>query len=152
MANEEEDERPPWRRPLTITFALGVVAVPTVYTLFAPELVDHPVWVRVLVLAGWVVIAVIALWLATRREEEQGEQLDHLMRDREEEQTERLWRSLHDAFERLLIRPPRIPGTYVFTFYIFDGTNLVPEWPDDPQRQALKTFPPGAARGALQVA
>src|SRR5689334_10755358 len=128
MPNEEEDERPPWRRPLTVTFALGVVAVPTVYTLFAPELVDHPVWVRLLVLGGWVVIAITALGLATRREEEQGAQLDHLTRDREEEQRERLGRAFLDAFEALLTKPRDVPATYDFTVYIFDGTNLVPAW------------------------
>src|SRR5262249_38130055 len=119
MANEEVDERPPWRRPLTITFALGVVAVPTVYTLFAPGLLDHPGWVRALVLVVWVVIAVIALWLATRREEEQGEQLDYLIRDREEEERERLWRAFGDAFGAIFTNPGGVPSTYEFTVYGF---------------------------------
>jgi hypothetical protein len=69
-------ERPPWRRPVTVAFAVGVVAVPMFYTVFADELGDDPIWVRILVLVGWTGIAVTAIGLATRREVEQEEQLD----------------------------------------------------------------------------
>jgi hypothetical protein len=140
----EVDRRPPWRSPITIAFALGVAAIPTIYALFAPELEDDPIWVRALVLLLWLGIAFTALRLATRREEEQGEQLDQLTRDREEEQEERLWRTFGEAFEALLGSPRRVPPNYEFTLYTFDGTNLVPVWPDNPETAAVKTFAPGA--------
>jgi hypothetical protein len=141
---QEIDRRPPWRRPITIAFALGVVAVPTIYALFAPELEDDPVWARMLVLGAWFLIAFTAVWLATRREAEQDQQLDQLTRDREEEQQERLWRAFDGAFEALLSSPRGVPESYEFTLYTSpDGTNLVPIWPDNPQTAAVKTFASG---------
>jgi hypothetical protein len=141
---QEPDERPPWRRPITIVFALGVAAIPTIYALFAPELEDDPLWVRALVLVAWLLIAFITIRLATRREAEQEEQLDQLTRDREEEQQERLWRAFDGAFDVLLSRPRGVPESYEFTMYTSpDGENLVPAWPQDPETEAVKTFASG---------
>jgi hypothetical protein len=64
-------------------------------------------------------------------------------RDREEEQAERLWRALDHVFDALLSAPRDVPSNYAFTLYRFDGTNLVPAWPEDPQTEGVKTFAPG---------
>jgi hypothetical protein len=152
------DDRPPWRSPLAVGLAVMLVAVPTAYSLFSPEVLDNSgdafggVWVRVLVALGWIAVAIWAAMVATRRQSKQDAQLEELTRDRSEDLDDRILRRFFPVLEDILRDPAGFPPTYEFTLYVYDENigKVVPIWPERPQEADVKSFEPG--KGATGTA
>jgi hypothetical protein len=130
------------RRISLIVLGLAVVGVPTVYSVFAEELQDRALWVRVVVGSAWLAVAAVAAWFATGLDL----LLEGWLRRQAVEQRERIAFGSVQTLERLL--SPGIfgiPRYYEFTAYTYqpEADLLVPSWPPDPEHDEIKTFAAG---------
>lgn len=136
--------REPWSWS-SVAAAVVVVAVPTVYTVFAAEIGEGRQRTRILIAVLWGVAAVCLAYRAARREHQQDDALSELVCSRAVEQRERLRRSIDHALDALLRHdqtgfPPSY-DVWVHAAVLRHGDVLLePWWPDTASSSDEMTF------------
>jgi hypothetical protein len=115
------------RRKLAIALGVGLLAVPTVFTVFS----EFTRWIwplRALVLVGWGTVAFFAVRAATDRDHK----LDTITHRVEERRAKRMRVAVNEAF-RALTTAHSFPKHYAFTVYMPDDlvkpAELIPIYP-----------------------
>lgn len=124
-----------------VVFALLVVAVPAVASIWAAEIAAAPWWLKVLLTLIWIVSAGKVIFGGLLKDE----RLLHLAEATRVKRNQLRRQALEDAYEGIL-GGTRFGRSWSFTVYVFDEEQnlLVPSWPlpDSEKVERIKSFPP----------
>jgi hypothetical protein len=119
------------RRAAIALFAVSLVAVPGIFSVFPEWAVSQPGWFKAAILGGWLVI----VWISAEAALDQGERIDELVGPALERRGKQKQLAARTLLTLLLTGDHGLPNTYRFHLYTPDEVNeeMVPVFAPQPR-------------------